>query len=46
MGHFDYNKKRISLYSKLSEINKKYIDCELKKQKIIEIKEEIMNQEI
>ena len=46
MGHFDYNKQRISLYSKLSEINKKYIDCELKKQKINEHKEEIMNQEI
>ena len=46
MGHFDYNKQRISLYSKLSEINKKYTDCESKKQKIIEHKEEIMNQEI
>ena len=26
MGHFDYNKQRISLYSKLSEINKRYND--------------------
>ena len=46
MGHFDYNKQRIALYSKLSEINKKYEDCESKKEKINEHKEEIMNQEI
>lgn len=30
MGHFDYNKQRITLYSKLSEINKKYEECESK----------------
>ena len=46
MGHFDYNKQRISLYSKLSEINRKYEECESKKLKINEHKEEIMNQEI
>ena len=46
MGHFDYNKQRISLYSKLSEINKKYEDCEFQKVKINEHKEEIMNQEM
>ena len=46
MGHFDYNKQRISLYSKLSDINKKYIDCESKKEKINQHKEEIMNLEI
>ena len=46
MGHFDYNKQRIGLYSKLSEINKKYEDCEIKKQKLNEHKEEIMNEEI
>ena len=46
MGHFDYNKQRIALYSKLSEINKKYEDCESKKEKINEHKEEITNQEI
>ena len=46
MGHFDYNKQRIGLYSKISEINKKYEDCEIKKQKINEHKEEIMNEEI
>ena len=46
MGHFDYNKQRIALYSKLSEINKKYEDCASKKEKINEHKEEIMNQEI
>ena len=46
MGHFDYNKQRISLYSKLSELNKKYIDCESIKRKINEHKEEIMNQEL
>ena len=46
MGHFDYNRQRISLYSKLTEINKKYEDYESKKQKINEHKEEIMNQEI
>ena len=46
MGHFDYNKQRIALYSKLSEINKKYEDCASKKEKINEHKEEITNQEI
>ena len=46
MGHFDYNRQRISLYSKLSEINKKYEDCETKKNKINEHKEEIMGQEM
>ena len=46
MGHFDYNKQRISLYSKLSEINKKYIDCESKKEKVNDHKKEIMNLEI
>ncbi len=46
MGHFDYNKQRIGLYSKLSEINKKYDDYETKKIKINEHKEEVMNQEI
>ena len=46
MGHFDYNKQRITLYSKLSEINKKYEECESKKSKINEHKEELMNQEI
>lgn len=46
MGHFDYNKQRIALYSKLSEINKKYEECVSKKQKINEHKEEIMNQEM
>ena len=46
MGHFDYNKQRISLYSKLSELNKKYVDCEIKKEEINEHKEEIMNQEM
>ena len=46
MGHFDYNKQRITLYSKLAEINKKYEDCESKKFRINEHKEEIMNQEV
>ena len=46
MGHFDYNKQRISLYSKLSEINKRYNDFDEKKGRINEHKEQIMNQEI
>ena len=46
MGHFDYNKQRITLYSKLSEINKKYEECESKKSKVNEHKEELMNQEM
>ena len=46
MGHFDYNKQRISLYSKLSEINKRYNDFDEKKGRINEHKEQIMNQEM
>jgi len=46
MGHFDYNKQRITLYSKLSEINKKYEECESKKTEVNEHKEELMNQEM
>ena len=46
MGHFDYNKQRISLYSKLSEINKRYNDFDEKKGRVNEHKEQIMNQEM
>ena len=46
MGHFDYNKQRISLYSKLSEISKKYNDFDEKKGRVNEHKEQIMNQEM
>ena len=46
MGHFDYNRQRISLYSKLSEINKRYNDFDEKKGRINEHKEQIMNQEM
>ena len=46
MGHFDYNKQRISLYSKLSEINKRYNDFDEKKGRINEHKEQLMNQEM
>ena len=46
MGHFDYNKQRISLYNKLSEINKRYNDFDEKKGRVNEHKEEIMNQEM
>ena len=46
MGHFDYNKQRISLYSKLSEINERYNDFDEKKGRINEHKEQIMNQEM
>ena len=46
MGHFDYNKQRISLYNKLSEINKKYDEFDEKKEKINQHKEEILNQEM
>ena len=46
MGHFDYNKQRISLYNKLSEINKRYNDFDEKKGRVNEHKEQIMNQEM
>ena len=46
MGHFDYNKQRISLYNKLSEINKRYNDFDEKKGRINEHKEQMMNQEM
>ena len=46
MGHFDYNKQRISLYNKLSEINKRYNDFDEKKGRVSEHKEQIMNQEM
>ena len=46
MGHFDYNKQRVSLYSKLSEINKRYNDFDEKKGRVNEHKEQIMNQEM
>ena len=46
MGHFDYNKQRISLYSKLSDISKKYNDFDEKKGRVNEHKEQIMNQEM
>ena len=46
MGHFDYNKQRISLYSKLSEINKRSNDFDEKKGRVNEHKEQIMNQEM
>ena len=46
MGHFDYNKQRISLYSKLSEINKRYNDFDEKKGRINDHKEQMMNQEM
>ena len=46
MGHFDYNKQRISLYNKLSEISKRYDEFDIKKGKISEHKEQILNQEM
>ena len=46
MGHFDYNKQRISLYSKLSEISKRYDEFNSKKGKISEHKEQMLNEEM
>ena len=46
MGHFDYNKQRISLYNKLSEINKRYNEFEEKKGRVSQHKEEMLNQEM
>ena len=46
MGHFDYNKQRISLYNKLSEINKRYNEFDEKKGRISQHKEEMLNQEM
>ena len=46
MGHFDYNKQRISLYNRLSEINKRYNEFDEKKGRISQHKEQILNQEM
>jgi len=46
MGHFDYNKQRISLYNKLSEINKRYNEFDEKKGRTSQHKEEMLNQEM
>ena len=46
MGHFDYNKQRLNLYLKLSEMNNKYYDCDSQKSELQKHKETLMNEQI